>query len=540
MSSTRKAKDDSVFHQNRYASSPEFERGLVANLVAMRCAALDDKADRELVWFIQYLSHQPGGLKALAATLLEKYPHRLGTPAMVKTGDARNYNAGQVAEIRQEIPRELRSRFPLRGETKTEIQNFSDDKIARLVRRQDRLHELREMAEDASSNLSDSESGYRQATETREREEARKNPASYPAATFRDLCLQAATAGLEDEIKILCLDPGFDLAASAPWYFSALMDVLREHHQQWIVEKSNVVMTALGREVFEALDYTLESASLSLLEGNPRLGKSFAARAWCEQHPGKARFIQVPPGNDDTSFFRDLARGLGLGNFLNYNTVQIRERVESVLRTGDIFLVLDEAQRLWPQRNLRYGYPNRIVWVMAMRDAGVPICMIATPQFIQAQKAIEKAGWYSAQFTGRIGHYVELPTDLEPADLIAVARALLPAAGEPALKALAVYARTSSRYLAAIESISKRASYIAQRNGRPQCTAKDIQTAMQESVIPSDTKLLQALDQVKKTPGRATQPAPAVETPTRATSPAAPARTSFHRRIESPAELVQG
>jgi len=36
--STRTAKDASIFHQNRYASSPEFERGLMANLVAKRCS----------------------------------------------------------------------------------------------------------------------------------------------------------------------------------------------------------------------------------------------------------------------------------------------------------------------------------------------------------------------------------------------------------------------------------------------------------------------------------------------------------------------
>lgn len=64
----------------------------------------------------------------------------------------------------------------------------------------------------------------------------------------------------------------------------------------------------------------------------------------------------MPPGNDDTSFFRALARGLGLGNFLKYKTIDIRERVESALLTGDLILVLDEAQRLWGDRNQRYAH----------------------------------------------------------------------------------------------------------------------------------------------------------------------------------------
>jgi hypothetical protein len=52
------------------------------------------------------------------------------------------------------------------------------------------------------------------------------------------------------------------------------------------------------------------SSSMTLVVGNTRRGKSFSARSWCEQHPGKARFIEVPTGNDETSFYRAIARGL--------------------------------------------------------------------------------------------------------------------------------------------------------------------------------------------------------------------------------------
>ena len=72
MSSTRKAKDDTVFHQYRYASSPEFGRGLIANLVARRCSVLDSKADRELIWWLQYQSHQAGSIPVLAQDLTSK------------------------------------------------------------------------------------------------------------------------------------------------------------------------------------------------------------------------------------------------------------------------------------------------------------------------------------------------------------------------------------------------------------------------------------------------------------------------------------
>jgi hypothetical protein len=283
---------------------------------------------------------------------------------------------------------------------------------------------------------------------------------------------------------------------------------------------------------------------VALLEGNARLGKSFAARAWCLQHPGLARFVEVPPGNDDTSFFRALARGLGLGNFLKYKTIDIRERVESVLLTGDLVLVLDEANRLWPEWNFRYAYPSRITWLMAMANAGVPICMVSTPQFIQSQKAAEKNGWNSAQLTGRIGHYEFLPVELSAADIIAVARAVLPEASKDVLQILADYASESSRYLAAVDSIAKRARYIAQINGRSDCSAADVRTAMKESVIPSDTMLVRTLEQAKKSPsnGRKLSPVPAAQIeiempPLRAARPVAP---DFVRRGAALPELVQG
>jgi hypothetical protein len=463
--STRTAKDDS-FHQNRYASSPEFERGLIANLVAKRCEMLDDKAERELIWFVQYLSHQPGGIAAVAAELIARFADRLGTATMAKSRKE-VYQSEDVKNIRLELPKLLRRRFPLHGETREIIARVCGQKSHQLP------YSLRKiMAEQSGVSLLEE-------VDPAAGEEGAVYPATYPASAIIDLCREAAVNGFDDEndtdnlekeLCRLCLDPGWNLTAAAPWYFADLVNVLREYRGQWIAENSGAFVTALGRKVCATLDYTLHSRSLSLVEGNPRLGKSFAARAWCWQHPGQARFVEVPPGNDDTSFFRALARGLGLGNFLKYKTIDIRERVESVLLTGDLVLVLDEANRLWPERNFRYAYPSRITWLMAMANAGVPICMVSTPQFIQSQKVAEKNGWNSAQLTGRIGHYEFLPTALSAADIIAVARAVLPEASKDVLQILADYASESSRYLAAVDSIAKRARYIAQINAVPIAT----------------------------------------------------------------------
>jgi hypothetical protein len=328
---------------------------------------------------------------------------------------------------------------------------------------------------------------------------ALKNPTSYPASEFTELFQSKAGSNLEDYLREICLNPEVKLD-SDPWWFPSLTGALREYKAHFVKAKSaGVVTTELGKKVSNVLEYTAYSRGLTLMQGEARLGKSFAARVWCEQHPGQARFVEVPPSNDEASFFRALARGLGIGNFLQYKVAEIRERVESVLRAGDLLLVLDEAHRLWPQRNLRYGFPGRINWVMAMANHNIPICCISTPQFIQCQKAAEEKGqWNSAQLTGRISHFESLPADLSPEDLMAVAKSVLPEANAQVLRALAVYARSSARYLAAIDSISKRARYIAMLDSRDVATTEDVRTAMQESVIPADTKLQRALENGRK------------------------------------------
>ncbi|HEV2453098.1 MAG TPA: ATP-binding protein [Verrucomicrobiae bacterium] len=332
--------------------------------------------------------------------------------------------------------------------------------------------------------------------ESLKREKVNSHPANYPAQAFFDVCREIALRELEPLLNAVCLDPASDLSAG-PWYFPNLFTALLDFLNDYTRSKNPKFATAIGKKISEVLDYTAYSGGLTLMQGEARTGKTFAARAWCDQRPGNARFIEVPPGNDEVGFFRALARGLGLGNFLKYKSCDIRDRVESVLLTRDILLVLDEAQRLWPQRNLRYGFPHRIVWLMTMANAGVPIAMVATPQFIETQKAVERSGWNSRQLIGRIKHYESLPPELSHEDLAGVTRAVLPEASDLAVNALATYARNSARYLAAVDSIASRARYLAMKDGRDVAAPVDVQRAIKESVIPADSKLQSALAAVQ-------------------------------------------
>jgi hypothetical protein len=454
MSTTRHAAEGSPLRQERFASSPQLHRGLMANLVAKRCAILEKPGSRELIWEIQHRSHQPGGAKQLASDIIAGYPESVGNWVMHKPG-------------------------------------LSPDKPLPLATVKDIWP-----SEPAESARARSSLGIGHG---RIESEWGRHPFRFTLPAFQELCLGTAELHLDQDIQRLCLDPELDIdedpAISDPWYFDDLVKCLRGHFasRTSILRKSTVV-TSIGRKVEELLHYAMEARCLTLAEGEPRTGKTFAARRWCEQHPGRARFVEVPPGNDDFGFYRALSRGLGVSINLNSKANELRDRVEEVLLSGDILLCLDEAHRAWPQTNLHRGWPARINWIMAMANQGVPIAMIATNQFLKAQRIIEdKTGWNGSQLTGRIGLYDRLPDRLSDSDLLKVASALLPEADETCMKHLVTYARVSSRYLAAVEYVSKRARYLAGQDSRSQVTTEDIRAAMADGVIPSDRAFCAAM-----------------------------------------------
>ncbi len=449
MSNTRHAKEGSTFRQERYASSPEFERGLLGNLVARRCTLLDSAADQDLVWWMQLISWQPGGLAKLAADLIAAYPDRLASPSMRKFG----CKAGQVysAEKTRAVHRDFNA--------------VTDADIRSLL---------------AIDSFSGEDEDYKPT----------------PAAEFVAECRRLAGRELEAMLSKICVKDAIGLAEFSPAYFPDLIPTLREYQsRQASALRSAHVVTALGQQLWETLDYCQQSRCMVLIDGLARTGKTFSARAWCDLHPGTARYVQCPSSNDDTGFFKAIARALGVSISRNSKAIQLRDRCEEVLQQGHLTLVLDEAHYCWPQSSYRAALPNRINWIMtALVNNGVPVALVTTPQFMRVQKGVEqKSSWTSEQFTGRIGHYQKLPDSLSADDLAAVAKNLLPEGCEKSIEWLVNYAQGSAKYLAAIESVVRRARYLAGKENRSKVAYADIRAATKESVIPSDNALHAAL-----------------------------------------------
>ena len=526
MSTTRHAEPGKPLRQERYASSQEFNRGLMANLVA-RCAALLDRPeDRELIWTLQYFSHRDGGLEKLAAELLAKYPERIGTASMLKFGNrpGRRYTAEEVRAVRAEIPIETGGHFLLRGE-------YDDgDMLARMASR------CYGSGDEWACERPNAAVGEDDEIERK----VKSRPTSYPARAFFDFCGEQLRAEqLAGWLTEVCLNPELPTDCG-PWYFHSLVACLREFVAEWIESRRRqVVVTELGAQVYDTLDFTLESRGMTLIEGPARTGKTFATKAWCEQHPGQARYVELPATNDDIGFFRAIAKALGVSINLNSKAQELRQRTEEALEGGDIALVLDEAHLAWPQRYYHHTTPMRILWLMGLKNRCVPISLITTQQFFCSQKLIEKTtGWNSAQFIGRIGHYQKLPDSLSESDLTKVAESLLPEGDAKTIETLVSYAQSSAKYLAGIESAVCRARHLARKEGRERTQFSHVKRAIKENVIPSDSALAQALAEPPRRGRRAVLiPAePAIAPPlNRLSSPVeAPGAPSHLNRLDRP------
>lgn len=288
----------------------------------------------------------------------------------------------------------------------------------------------------------------------------------------------------------LCLDPAtnLELQVALPKLNQLIADYTKS-------KQAGFAITEAGSILCAALDYCSESRCLVLISGRPRLGKTFTAKAWIEQHPGRARYCQVPSSADDLAFFSAIARALGITIESNAKTKNLRPRIEAALQGGDLTLVLDEAANLYPNHNYRLARPSRISWLMTgLINQGASVVLLVTPQFFNTQADyVDKSGWAASQFLGRIEKYVALPDSLSIGDLEKVARAWLPHGDKRSIEALADYANLSQKYLAAIEHTVKQALYLAKQDGRDKPEWADIQSAMKSGVMPSDAALAAAI-----------------------------------------------
>ncbi len=456
MQTRRQDPENRTFRQSAFASSTEFERGIVGNLVAARCHRLTDAEEISVLWWLQGISWRDGGLEKFATDLCARHADRIGTPTMHRLGRApeRVYTADEVRAVRVELPN--RTSFPLRGERAKDL-----DPLAGL---------------DLGGGYGSDDSW----------DEARRNPESYRAERFVDAC-EVAASGLADTIKQALVDPASASLRMGLWYFPSLWTTLIERRDRERMEAgARLVETAVTRQIAEELDFALETRSFILLEGREGIGKSEAARVWAERNSGRAIYIRLEAGSDETTLYRSIARRVGTACTYQRKAVEMRARIQDALQGGHLMLVLDEAHFLWPQSDRsERAAPKRLDWVRtALVDFGVPVALISTPQHFSRQcDRFRKGGWNANQIQRRLVRTVALPETITAADALKVARAYFPTCPDRLLRRTAGAALLSVSRLSLFSHMRKRVDFLAARQ-QGAVEAELLETALDEIGAP--------------------------------------------------------
>ena len=278
------------------------------------------------------------------------------------------------------------------------------------------------------------------------------------------------------------------------WNLPGLWPALREaREQERAVAAAGIVETSVARQVFDELDYALEARTFVLVEGREGIGKSEAARAWCARNAGRAVYVRLESGADETTLYRSIARATGTARACARKAVEMRARIQDTLQTGQLMLVLDEAHFLWPQSERRErSAPKRVDWLRtALVDFGVPVALVSTPQyFARACDRFRKAGWNANQIQRRLARTVTLPEpDALPLDdILAVARSHFPEADAASLKRIAAAALASLGFLTSIRHLRQRVDFLARR--RPGKSGADVLAEALQDVLPAPAPVL--------------------------------------------------
>jgi DNA transposition AAA+ family ATPase len=446
MPTRRQDPETKTFRQGAFASSAEHERGILGNLVAARCHKLTDPEEIAMIWWLQQVSWRDGGLEKFAADFLSHNRAKVGTRSMFKLGcgPGRIYSAAEVRLVREEM--EDPSRFPLKGERREDL---DPDPLAGVL----------------------NDRGRSQASW----DAAKKNPESYPAAAFVAECAMSDTK-LAESLKRALVDPQSASLRDGYWNFPSLWEALTERRQiESDAAGARIVETAVTRQIAEELDFALETRSFVLIEGREGIGKSEAARTWCEQHPGRTVYVRLEAGSDETTLFRSIARRVGTACSYQRKAVEMRARIQDALQGGRLMLVLDEAHFLWPQSDRsERTVPKRLDWLRtALVDFGVPVAMVSTPQHFTRQcDRFRKNGWNANQIQRRLARTVTLPESLSADDAVTMARAYFPECPSRLLKRTAGAALLSVHRLTLFSHMRKRVDFFAAR--RPGLTEAEL------------------------------------------------------------------
>lgn len=335
----------------------------------------------------------------------------------------------------------------------------------------------------------------------------------------KDVCVQEARSNLAEYLKEVCELPHVGLlprreitvrksgadSGYAPWYFIRVTDALiafidKRGHEQ----RSMIAETAVTKSIDNWIGKSRRMGTAVMVIGNSRFGKSEAIEAEAAARPGHCRIVQTPSGNALRDLLREVAKAIGIEVGPQTNGRALAESIDYVLRHLRLQLIFDEAQFLLPANYSRNSAPARLNWYRrTVMDQKIPSILVCTPQsYMPAKRRFEKAtGFAMEQFEERIDKVVELPTELDEADLLAIAGIHLPDVSKDYLEyVVKCTIATERNFVSDLAKIARHARDYAQENGRQRPILSDINAAITDLLPASPAPSLQFVKTRKAAP----------------------------------------
>lgn len=450
----------------------------------------------ELLWFLQWASFQLfDGLEKLVARLIELFPERFQTRAMIAAGapdKSGRYSLSQCLEVwkadaqAENIRLSYEDRFVGRG---------VDEKLEKVEELS--YHDFLLYFVEPTTTLADAKGESRQAVAIRSAFER------FNFEYLKKSCLRAAKWNLPDYLSALC-EPHSSNATRA-LYCPDLIETLfafMDHHAREAA--GQIAETVITKAVFRELKYALESRKSVALVGESRFGKTKAVSTFCEMFPGRARLVTVPESNREADLTRAHADAFGIDYTPGAPNPALKDKVEFVLRHAGVMIVYDESHFLVPISYHKNTPPRRLDWVRnKVVDRGVPCAFFATPQSYDQtlEQYVKTTSYRLEQWVGRIAPTVILSDVIPVEEVVAVARKNFPELTEDQLQEIADRAILSDGYLKSIELSGSRALFIARERGHAKPSTKDVVDACNE-MMPTEPRIVTSATLPEKQPVR--------------------------------------
>ncbi len=227
--------------------------------------------------------------------------------------------------------------------------------------------------------------------------------------------------------------------------------------QRGTIKKTVFMANPVSRLIGAGLDYALANNSITLIEGESRMGKTVAAKEWKRVNQARAVMVEVPPVGASKALLLEIAQAVGANR--NLNTVHLLQSVVRAFNSNRV-LIVDEAHRALP--SARAVNPAALEILRYIHDrTGAALCLISTRRLREHMRG---SAYQFEQIIGRIGMPISLRAELTREDIAPIVTQFITAPSSQLTAAMLALANEPGRLGVMTETLKIASRIAAKKN----------------------------------------------------------------------------